>query len=87
MYADTYSSDRTVLARIFTSCPEVTYKSTEADTRNGIEFRGTTRCDPTGSCCMELKQSSEERMVKVIFVSIDTKFIEVTTEKFVLRVS
>lgn len=63
-------------------------QSTKADARNGVEFRGTTQCHPTGSCCMELKHKVQrKRMVKVIFGSIGMKFLEVTTGKFVLRVN
>lgn len=47
LHADRYPCDRPVLVRIFTwSYPEANYKSTKADARNGIEFRGTTQCDP-----------------------------------------
>lgn len=62
LHADRYSCDRPVLVRIFTwSFPEAVYKSIKADARNGIEFRGTTQRDPTGSCNMGQTQSSEEK--------------------------
>lgn len=87
LHADRDSCDRPVSVRIFTwLCPEAIYKSTKADARNGIEFRGTAQCDPTGSCYRELKHRVQrKRMVKGIFVSIGKKFLEVTLENLCLE--